>query len=80
MNVIVKFVNDLLTGIDNQTFDIARVLWAVTVVTFLVLSCWNVVETKQPFDYQQFGIGAGLVLAGGGAGVALKGRTEPQGN
>lgn len=69
-----KIVSDTLTGIDQQTFDPARVLWALGVLTFLGLSVYSAAK----FDPQAFGIGFGSVLAGGGLAVKLKADTEPK--
>lgn len=77
MEGIKKFLRQILTGLDNKTFDIARVLWILTCFVFLGLAIAHVMINKQPFDAQNFGIGAGGVLLGGGAGVGLKGNTEP---
>lgn len=77
MNALRNFLKHLFTGIDNHTFDIARVLWFVSVMTFLALAVWHVVINKQGFDASNFGLGAGGMLAGGGAGLGLKGNTEP---
>lgn len=77
MDGIKKFLVHILTGLDNNTFDVARVLWVVSCLVFLVLAIVHVVVNKQPFDAQNFGLGAGGVLLGGGAGVGLKGNTEP---
>lgn len=72
-----RFFLHLFTGLDNRTFDVARVLWAASVLTFLGLAIVHVAFNKQAFDAQNFGLGAGGVLAGGGAGVGLKANSEP---
>ena len=72
-----KLVNDVLTGKDNTTYDIARVAGAVTVLTFLGLSIYSVVFKSQTFDMQSFGVGAGAVIAAMGAALGMKAKTEP---
>jgi hypothetical protein len=76
--LIVKMCRDSATGIDGATFDPARVLWIVGVITFLVLSVHTTYTLGKAFDYQSFGIGLGAVLAGGGFAVNVKASTEPK--
>lgn len=71
-----KFITDILTGIDNQTIDIGRLLWALGVLVFLGISIGALVK-GQPWEPEQYGIGLGAVLAGGGAGIGFKKGTEP---
>jgi hypothetical protein len=73
---MIKLLNDLLTGKDNQTHDIGRYLWAAGVLVYLGLSIFAIIK-GQPWNPTEYGIGLGAVLAGGGAGIALKVKTEP---
>jgi len=73
-----KFVKDLVTVANGTDFDVGRVLWLLTVVVFLGLAVFAVVKNHQVLDFANFGIGAGGVLAGGGAGLGMKRGTEPQ--
>ncbi len=66
----------LLTGIDGETFAIARVLWVISTVIFLALTIYQVVNTGV-FDYSDWGIALAAVLAGGGIGVKTTESTEP---
>lgn len=72
-----KLWRDCLTGIDGKTYDPARVGLLIGLATFLFLAVWALVAQKQPWGPQEFGIGFGAVLAGGGAAVGLKAKTEP---
>jgi hypothetical protein len=71
-----KFLKDILTGIDGESYDVGRVLWALSVLIGLGLSVYSTVF-KVAFDLQQYGIGAGALLAAGGAGLWAKAKTEP---
>jgi hypothetical protein len=71
-----KFLNDLFTGVDNCTFDIARVLWAVCVISFVVFSGVDLYLSGE-FKSEFYAIGAGGLLFGGGAGVWIKKDAEP---
>ena len=69
-----KWLKDLVTDIDNSTYDMIRVLAVLSVVVGLSLQVWVVIRwfgpAPQPFDFQQFGIGLAAMF--GGVGVALK--------
>lgn len=67
-----------LTGQDNQTYDIARVLAALSVVVFLSLTVYSVIHLGQAWDAQQFGIGLGSVFGATGAFIKLKETSEPK--
>lgn len=77
MDKLRTFFVHLFTGVDNHTFDIARVLWAISCLVFLTLAVVHVVINKQPFSATDFGGGAAGVLGGGGLGVGLKAKAEP---
>ena len=67
----------IFSGADNQTADIARVLWTLGVLSFVVYAGINVWH-NHAFDPMAYGTGLGAVLAGGGAGVGLKVNGEPK--
>ncbi len=73
-----KVLNDMLTGLDNQTHDIARWLAAASFVVAMGLSVYVVVWKGQAFDLQQYGIGLSALFAGLGVALKLKESTEPQ--
>lgn len=66
---IASIFNDTLTGPDNKTFDLVRVWTAVGAATGIVLQVYVVLVNRQPFDFQGFGIGLGLVIGAGAAGM-----------
>ncbi len=70
-----KFLNDLLTESDGISFCPARLLWIIGVLAFIALSFYAVFHGKE-FDPQNWGLGYGGLLAGGGVGVAQKGKVE----
>ena len=72
-----QFFRTLLTGKDNQSFDIARVLWGGCVVVLCAMEGHAMVYLHQAFDPVEFAKGAAMVLAAGGVGVAVKSHTEP---
>lgn len=76
MNPKTDLFTNLFTGKDNQTHDIGRLLWAVSVLAFLGMSFFAIWR-GQAFDPVAWGTAIALVLAGGGASVAIKSHTEP---
>lgn len=71
-----KFVKDLLTGIDNETYDVGRLLWVLAFLVGMGLEIRGVLA-REAFDLQQFGIGVGALLLAGGASLKIKQGTEP---
>jgi hypothetical protein len=70
------FLRHIFTGKDNATIDIARVLLASGVLSFIGFAGWHVVG-NHAFDPMAYGTGFGALLGGGCAGIGLKGKTEP---
>lgn len=71
-----KIINDMLTGLDGESFDIGRILWAAGVISYIAYGGWHLFlnHLYNPMDY---GTGLGVVLAGGGAAIGMKAKTEP---
>ncbi len=68
----------LLTGRDNQTWDIGRISWAVCTLAVLALAAWH--EWHQVNEsIQQLGISLTAIATGHGIGIGMKGKTEPGG-
>ena len=74
---MIKLLKNTFTGKDNETLDIGRILWAVSVVAFIGIGAGAVFVQNQVFDPAQWGLGAGAVLAGGGGAIGMKAKTEP---
>ncbi|MBV8061637.1 MAG: amino acid ABC transporter substrate-binding protein [Alphaproteobacteria bacterium] len=71
-----NFLRMLLTGRDNFSWDIARVLMFLGGLVFLGCTLVSVLKTLQ-FDMDKFGYGFGALLGGGGAGIGAKAHAEP---
>jgi hypothetical protein len=71
-----QWLKHILTGIDGETFDPARILWVLGVVSFLGFTGYEVWKTGH-FDMVNFGVAYGGLLAAGAAGVRIKADTEP---
>jgi len=67
----------ILTGRDNQSADIGRVLFAAAIVAAIALEVFVVVWRAAAFDLVQFCGGVSSLLLAGGASLAVKKDTEP---
>ena len=75
---MIEFLRHCFTGIDGQSWDLGRILWAIGVLAYIAYAGISLWHNKTPFDMQAYGIGFAAVLAAGGAALALKAKTEPQ--
>jgi len=67
-----RFISNMFTEPDNETFDIARVLAAMAVLTGLFLSIVGVIYKNVPINMQDYGIGIGALFAGLGIALGVK--------
>lgn len=74
-----KIIKDSITGVNGEDFDVGRILWAIGCLSYIVYAGWHLFfnHNFNPLDY---GTGLGALLAGGGAGLGFKSKTEPGGN
>jgi hypothetical protein len=73
-----SWMKNMLTGVDNETHDVARVLAVLAFLVGLGLTIYAVAWKGQSFDLTQFGLGIGAMLAALGAALKLKEDTEPK--
>lgn len=64
-------VRQLVTESDNTTHDIYRYLALASFVAGIALQIVSVYK-GQPFDFQNYGVGAGALLAGVGVALGMK--------
>lgn len=76
MEVRPSFWRTVLSGKDNQSFDVGRILW-VFFSGALVAHESVAVHHGQPFDAIAFATACGALMAAGGAALGLKSHTEP---
>lgn len=62
----------LFTEVDNETYDITKILATTAVFTGLGLSIYAVVINHNPFDMVAFGSGIGLLFGGTAALLKFK--------
>lgn len=73
----IDLLRQTFTGADNKTLDIGRILWALSVLSFLSMGFYGIFK-GQVMDYLAFGTGVAAVLAAGGAALGLKAKAEPK--
>ena len=71
------FFRFLLTGKDNQTYEISRVLLFIGFLSFIAFAAYDVLSTHR-FDPINFSAGLTGLLFGGAGGIAVKANTEPK--
>ena len=74
--VLLNFFSHLLTGKDNQTFDIARVAWLVSLLAVLSVAVYEV-ATHGAVSLRELAESLGIVSGAGGASVWAKKDAEP---
>jgi len=67
-----KWLSDILTEADGNTFCLARVSGFLSVLVFLGNSICVVWLRDGVWDMQSYGIGVGALLGGVGAAISLK--------
>ena len=76
-----KALKDMFTGVDNETLDLGRILWAKLILFYAIITSWHLYQNGHgSFDFMSWSTGAAGLLAGGGAGLRLKAPTEPEAN
>jgi len=69
-------IKQLLTGKDNQTYDIARVAWAISILAVLSVAGYQVI-TNGTVSLRELAESLGIVSGAGGASVWAKKDSEP---
>jgi hypothetical protein len=72
------FFRHLLTGKDNQTYDIGRVTWLIGIVAVVALAGYEVMHTS--VSLRELAESLGIVSGAGGASVMMKKDAEPTGD
>jgi len=74
-----KFFRDILTGCDNQTYDVGRVGMFIGLISLIGLEIQQIIITHQiSFNPINFATAVGIILGAGGAALKLKENTEPK--
>ena len=71
-----EILKQLLTGKDNQTFDIGRVTWLFGFLAIIILAFYEV--ARNSVSLRELAEALGIVSGAGGASVMLKKDAEPE--
>ena len=77
--MIKKIINDLLTGADNKTHDIARWSWMISLFAVTLGAGYEIANSAIP-SLRDFAESVGIIAGAHGAAVMLKKDTEPKEN
>ena len=71
-----EVLKHILTGRDNQTYDIGRVTWMLGFVAIIALAFYEVMHSN--VSLRELAEALGIVSGAGGASVMMKKDSEPQ--
>lgn len=75
--MIKKVINDLLTGADNKTHDIARWSWMISLFAVILGAGYELIHAAAP-TLRDFAESIGIIAGAHGAAVMMKKDTEPK--
>jgi hypothetical protein len=75
-----QFLKSMFTEIDNETFDLSKILAALSVLTSIFLAIYSVVFRGDLFDVNSYGIGMAALFAGTAALLKFKKDSGDGGN
>jgi len=73
MNTILK---QLLTGKDNQTYDLGRVAWLVGLLAIIGVAAYQLINNN--VSLRELAEAIGIVSGASGVSIMAKKETEPQ--
>lgn len=77
--LIKKFIRELFTENDNQTYDLTRFLAFLGGMVMLICQCYAVYKSGT-FSAVDFGTGFSAYMAGAGIGIGFKTKLEGASN
>lgn len=73
-----KWFHEIITGVDNQTRDLGRISWIVSMASVIGHSCWAAYKGLV-VDLSTFAQALSIVVVAHGAALWAKKDTEPKG-
>lgn len=71
-----SILNNLVTGIDNQTHDLGRWSWLICTGSVIAHEVFQIIKGI-PADIEKFAMALAVVVAAHGVALGLKSKTEP---
>lgn len=75
---IAKMIKHFLTAADGDTYDPARIVWAMGVLAFFGMSFYLLVMEAAKFSLSEWAASFAGVQVSGAGGVLIKSSTEPK--
>lgn len=72
-----KPIKDIFTGRDNETHDVARYSWTVSITATIALAIWSAIHNGV-VDLAAFGTAVAAIVGAHGAALWAKRDTEPK--
>lgn len=72
-----KIMKDILTGIDNHSYDNGRVVCAISFLVYYIMAISSLCSIH-PWTAMDFAGGVGAMAVGFGVNLRLKRHTEPK--
>lgn len=72
-----KFIERLTTGKDNQTPDLGRWSWIISLTLVSAAAMWMIAKESQAFSLRELAEALGIVSASHGVAIFAKKDTEP---
>jgi hypothetical protein len=66
----------MVTGKDNETHDIARWSWVLSLLTVIIVTAWNTIH-QGTCSMTEFAQAVGMIAAAHGVAIYAKKDTEP---
>ncbi|CAB4125042.1 hypothetical protein UFOVP58_54 [uncultured Caudovirales phage] len=74
---MLKIIQELLTGKDGQTHDIARWSWMISLFAVIGFVIYEFVQGRATVSIREFAESVGIITGAHGAAVLMKKDTEP---
>ena len=68
---MIKFIHDILTEPDNETFCIIKSMAAIGTFAFISMGITHII-LNHAFDFMGFGTGMGAIMGAAGVGTKFK--------
>lgn len=73
-----KILRDCLTGADNKTFDVLRILSVIAILVYFTCSLLTLVVDSEQWEPVRFAEGYGIIIVAVSASLRIKHDTEPK--
>ena len=76
---MLSWLNQLLTGKDNQTHDLGRWTWLIGFIAIIAIAIYEVIHQRD-ISLRELAESLGIISGASGASIMMKKETEPTGD